>query len=201
MQSSEPGMPGAAAAGAPAVDPDLQKLLTQGETIRRFAAGADGEISARAPTVSGWSVGQHLEHMALVGLWVVDAVNGLAARPDEPPGGRPTLPGWVHVLTGWIPRGRVQAAKPVSPETDDPAAARAAVAKYRDGLASLPVRTDAIDAARGTRSHPALGHLTARRWLRFLHNHQGHHLRIIDEIRTAASADTSADGPQPGSAA
>lgn len=172
--------------GAVAAEATVQRLLIQADAIGALAAGSDDELRLLAAGVSRWTVGQQLEHMGLVGTWVVDAVGGLCASPDEPPAGRPSLPGWVHLLTGWIPRGRVRARPAVTPQTAEPAAARAEIERYLSGLASLPELAGALPTARATRAHPALGHLTAQRWLLFLFRHQRHHLGIIGEIQRAA---------------
>lgn len=164
------------------------RLAEQGREMAALAAGDDAALCVRAEGVSKWAVAQQLEHLGLTGSRVMDGIEAILSDPDTPPRGRPTPGGWMVLLTGRIPRGRVQARPEWSPPEASPERARGAVAMLAERTAALAARAPEIAAARATRPHPVLGQFDARRWLRFLVIHQEHHLRVVRDIRTTAGS-------------
>ena len=149
-----------------------------------FAAALIDHADVAAPAVSRWSVGQHLEHVAKANTACMAAIRGLAAGEGDAPGGKPTLAGRVVLATGWIPRGRGEAPEFTVPEPQpSPDALRAAFEETRAATESLPP----LPRDKRTRPHPALGHFTAKQWLRFAAIHVKHHLAIIREIQLKAA--------------
>lgn len=132
-------------------------------------------LTASNPRVSAWSVGQQLHHVLL-------ATNGIArALTDSVPGARrpdfnPLR--WAVLLAGDFPRGRGRAPKNAWPSDD------VTEGELRGLLAS---GRDALD--RAARAHPhawwrhfAFGVMRRDAAIRFLHIHNRHHLKIVDEI-------------------
>jgi hypothetical protein len=159
--------------------------------MRALAAGPEDELLATLPEVSGWSPAQHLEHLAITGLQVLQAIDRLRSAEGSGDGatGRrgPNLSGWLVVTLGHIPRGRAWERPEWSPERGDPERARAGLETLAGRLAALEPELPALAAARGTVPHPLLGGFTAARWVRFLGIHQAHHLAIVDDVRRAAA--------------
>lgn len=160
------------------------RLDAQAREIAALAAEDDRVLLARAEQVTAWSVAQQLEHLQLTGSRLLDAVEAILADPATPPRGRPNPAGWLVLLTGRIPRGRVKTRPEWSPDEASPERARE-VTSLAGRIAALAERRDELAAARATRPHPVLGQFTATRWLRFLTIHQEHHLRMAREIREA----------------
>lgn len=172
-------------------------LDRQSREMAALAAEDDDALLARAPEVSAWSVAQQLEHLGLTGVRVLDAIDAILADPEAPPRGRPNPAGWLVLLTGRIPRGRVVTRAEWSPEVASPERARQAVADLARRTAVLAARAGELVAARPTRPHPVLGQFTAGRWLRFLAIHQDHHLRLARDVRAAAGLPPHAPGVDP----
>jgi hypothetical protein len=174
---------GGRAAGLAAVFERLTAQQRQMEAL--LAAGVPG-LDARAEGVSAWSVAQQLEHLGLTGNRVLDAIDAILRDPAAPPRGRPNPAGWMVLLSGRIPRGRVKTRPEWTPPDSSPERARQGVAALGARTAALAERAGELAAARATRAHPRLGQFDARRWLRFLVIHQEHHLRLARDIRAAA---------------
>lgn len=170
------------------------RLAAQGREMAALAAEPDSALLARADGVSAWAVAQQIEHLGLTGGRVIDAVEAILADPGTPPRGRPNPAGWMVLLTGRIPRGRVKTRPEWAPPEASPERARQAVATLAGRTAALAARAAEIAAARATRPHMVLGQFDARRWLRFLAIHQEHHLRLVRDIREAAGLPAAAAG-------
>lgn len=173
---------GGRAAGLAAV---FDRLAAQHGEMTALLAEDDAALMVRADRVSGWSVAQQLEHLGLTGGKVLDALDAILREPAAPPRGRVNLVGRLVLLVGRIPRGRVKARPEWSPQDSSRQRAREGVETLAARTTALASRAGELAAARGTRAHPVLGQLDARRWLRFLAIHQDHHLRLVHDIRRA----------------
>ena len=128
------------------------------------------------PEVSGWSVGEHLDHL----IKVASGVSGrILAGPRE---GAPTsslsFTGKVVLLLGRIPRGRAKSPAGLEGE-------KRTVDELRNSLAQTRFESITSEHLRGRLSvgkHPVFGELSASEWLRFLVVHHRHHERIIGYI-------------------
>ena len=134
-----------------------------------------------APSVSQWSIHQHVEHLALVVLRSADIIQRLNAGEGET-GGRPKAVARLMLLSGQIPRGRGESPEFVLPgDAPDPGHVRSLIEGGRVALREAgPPRGD------NRQDHPFLGAFTAKQWLRFAVVHTRHHLGIIRDIRAAA---------------
>lgn len=130
---------------------------------------------ARAVAVSGWSVGQQIEHALLTIRGVVGELSKGKAR-FEP--AKPTLRGRLVLMVGRIPRGKGEAPLTVLPRSaPQPAELNALMAKSREALVHLAGIDDT-----STFFHPIFGRLDKAQSIRFLWIHTNHHLRIIRDI-------------------
>lgn len=156
----------------------LRAQLAQLEGLVADRAAGD----RRVPSISGWSVAEHVEHLARAHGAIFARLIQLT-EPDDPTssGGRVTLLGLVVLLVGRIPRGRGKAPAPSQP-IGGGGDARAQLEAARVQLEQLADRTDRLAASRGRFGHPYFGRLHPRQWLRFAEIHADHHLRIAREI-------------------
>ncbi len=185
--SAQPSLPAGVATS-------FARLAEQGREMAALAAEPDSSLLARADGVSAWAVAQQLEHLGLTGGRVIDAIDAILADPETPPRGRPNPSGWMVLLTGRIPRGKVKTRPEWAPPEASPERARQAVAALAGRTAALAACSAEIAAAHATRPHMVLGQFDARRWLRFLAIHQDHHLRLVRDIRAAAGLSPAAAG-------
>jgi len=162
-----------------------RKVLKQLDDLVDLSRQAD-EIAIRVEAVSRWSVGQHLEHLALSDAAVVAGLDKLAATPG-PAGGRPNLVGRMVLLFGYIPRGKGQAWKQILPGEDIEGTRLAASFDDvgRRLKAVFEPRSGELEAPPGRFRHRIFGDLHAFQWLRFVDLHHRHHGRIIRDIRRA----------------
>ena len=129
----------------------------------------------RAPAVSAWSVGQHLEHSFISATGIIRQL--AASIPGQRRRAWSLL--WTVVsLTGHIPRGRGVAPPAVHPQPEPTAERLAEV--HAEAVANLG-RVDAIDP-RAWFLHPVFGVLERRGALRFIDIHHRHHAKIIRDI-------------------
>lgn len=175
--------------------------------LARFVEAMQGSVElaedpdafeARAPEVSEWSVGLHLEHLLLVdrGLvdWLSRVARGEEVPPPEDPEGGPTAAGHVALLIGRIPRGRGRAPDGTVPEGRAREEVAGGLAEVVERARRLADGIGAIRRSEARMSHPALGTLDAAQWLRFARVHQDHHGRIVRDVLRAGSADEERDG-------
>ncbi len=138
------------------------------------------ETDVREPDVSGWSVHEHVEHVAVANNYFLTFLHRLS-KGEGSPEGRPRFLGRILLWTGFIPRGKGEAPDFVVPTGRGNV--RALLERARDRFAALGPQTKG-----GNRlPHPFIGAVTARQWARFAEVHTRHHLKIINDIRKTAS--------------
>jgi len=145
------------------------------ERLRDFAS----EASLQAPDVSGWSIGMHVHHCALGMIGMCNAV--LESSPPVPKSRFSALRTLV-LATGRIPRGRGKAPEMALPNPDlEPSELNALLdqSKVLIGRVAEANRDQWWE-------HFIFGSLNRDQTLRFIGIHNGHHLRIMTDIRAAA---------------
>jgi hypothetical protein len=167
-------------------DGSLARARAQFAAMRAIARAMESDLFVARPEVSGWSAGEHLDHLAKVSNGIAQLI--LRNKPVE---ARPlNLLGRAVLATGWIPRGRARSPEPL----------RGAVSTLEEleGLFSSGeelLRRLEDAPARATRHlltrHPYFGALDARHSIRFVSVHIHHHLKIVDEIARAARRSVS----------
>ncbi len=161
----------------------LERVRVQYDALIDLARDPDAP-TLRDESVSAWSIGEQLEHLALADRPILDAVDRiLAGGHADDAKKKPSKIGRMMLLSGWIPRGKGRAPEVARPRGADPGAIAA-------GLAIEKERCEAYDAAAlreaaGTVAHFAFGHMTACQWLRFIEVHHDHHMKIIRDIQRA----------------
>ncbi|MDH3733278.1 MAG: DinB family protein [Gemmatimonadota bacterium] len=173
-----------------------KSIGTEGRTRRSHTGLIAGIERARAlstdrealatddPSVSGWSVGLHLEHLwkaerGILG-WVESALDEPGAFPSS---GEPSKTGSIVLISGWIPRGRAKAPERSLPDPEVGYDLSERLAELRVQTDRLEPRLAELHACGSTFEHPLLGHFTPAQWLRFLDVHHRHHEKIIRDIR------------------
>jgi hypothetical protein len=129
----------------------------------------------RAPAVSGWSVGQQIEHTLLTIRGVVAELVKGKSRTQPP---KPTLMGRAILAVGRIPRGRGESPIAVLPRsTPGQRELSVLLKRCRESVRHLAAVHD-----ENTFLHPIFGRLDKKGSIRFLSIHTAHHLRIIRDI-------------------
>ncbi len=157
------------------IQESLSELDRQFERMRTLVQRAQ----ERDEAVSGWTVGDHLEHICTVA-----AGFGVVLITGRGPVFEAAMPEARHMVLsdGHIPRGKIKAPPAASPK----------------GLASIDAYTRMLDKTltrlksaaqqpdERTADHPLLGTMTRDEVLRFVVVHTAHHLGIIDDYGKAA---------------
>ena len=166
----------------------LHEAFDAFESIRQEGEAA---CRARAPEVSGWSVEQHLYHIALATDLAFRHVKSLVGRK----GRLSQQEGESHARAAQVleddvtPRGEAQAPRMVTPdETVEPRFLEMEMNGNREALAGLEAIADEITAAPAWIPHQVLGPLSAAHWLRFSALHARHHWAIVRDIRAALAS-------------
>lgn len=166
----------------------LQEAFDAFEALRLEGAEACG---AKDPEVSGWSVEQHLFHIALATDLAFQHVRSLVTgkgRLVQPDGALDPRAAGV-LASDHTPRGEAQAPRMVTPDADvDPEFLATELRMNREALEKLRGIEQEISAAPGWIPHQVLGTLAAPHWLRFAALHARHHWAIVRDIRKSTSA-------------
>lgn len=128
--------------------------------------------------ISGWTVGQQIEHVCMTIVRVhkeLFSPASLNRKTHLKPLGRAIL------TVGRIPRGRGKAPAVVRPS--DGSTTEQVQAVVLNAKASGAEVANAPEA--GTFDHPIFGVLDKKRAIRFLEVHTDHHIRIIKDILDA----------------
>jgi hypothetical protein len=161
----------------------LARIEEQFRGIEVLLGDGDAALAARAPAVSGWSVGQQVDHVLNVAQGVFNRLTG-----DSPELGRGiNATGRILLSIGWFPRGVGRSPKSVLP-AEAPLAARELerLGGLRADFQGLRFRNGLLASRERLFPHPYFGGLDPRQTLRFLVVHTHHHLKIVRDIRRAA---------------
>jgi hypothetical protein len=149
------------------------QLLLIGEQISQ----SPERITQRNSVVSGWSVGQHWDHLLKVDITVLESLCSNNAFPITKP---KSIIGWLVLFTGFIPRGKANSPQKLVGEevaADILLEQTKRAVRLLDAvpLSRLAVRNPFME-------HPFLGAFTAADWVRFLLIHHRHHQKIVVSI-------------------
>jgi hypothetical protein len=161
------------------------RALRQLALMAELAQGPELELAARAPAISGWSVAEQLEHLALVDRGVQKGIGRILDDPQLPAAPGINLIGKVVLGTGFMPRGRARTGPAFQPAAMPQEALHAALLEIDHGLRQMEPRLGELERAAGRSRHMVFGGLGGRQWLRFLTVHHHHHLKIVRDIRRA----------------
>ena len=165
---------------------DLEVFLSLVENFSQWTC--DGQIlNQRVEEVSGWSVGEHLDHVLMADLLNMKAVRMLEMRRGKETSDGLNEAGTVVFSSGEIPLGKATAPDFVIPQ---PGRSAEQIEELRlevlDGWKQVAPRLDEIDSTGRVLSHHAVGDLGAWQWLRFARIHTQHHQMIAGRIIEAS---------------
>lgn len=161
-----------------------QRLLPKimGQIDELIAISTDPERMQHSKAdVSKWSIGQHVEHLALAHSGVIARFESLIDGSVTDRGG-PTIMGHVILALGRFPRGRGKAPETTKPKQVDQAKITQRLTGMRSRLARHERDLARMAASDATFKHPIFGPLNAVQWLGFLDIHHRHHARIVSDI-------------------
>jgi hypothetical protein len=140
-------------------------------------------VALRATAVSGWSVGEQIEHVIAVGDSILDGLAEETRTEHEKP---LRFSGKFVLLTGFIPRGRGRSPEKLRPSGIAAEELRGRLQRFRERLRAIRENGASLDTNRSRFNHPLFGTLDARQWVRFVDIHQHHHVKIVRDIAGAA---------------
>lgn len=156
------------------------RLAAQLDEIEALLDGCPLEL--RVERVSGWSVGEQVDHVTQV----LAAGLGLLTDPQTTPRRGINLTGRILLGLGWLPRGVGKSPKSVLPKGASAVELRDRLAGIRGRLERLAAEPDRLRDPRPVVPHPYFGGLSPAQGLRFLEVHTRHHLKIVRDLRRAA---------------
>ncbi len=165
----------------------LQEIVAGLESLIDLA-GRPEEMSRQSRSVSGWSVGKHVEHLTLSDEVTLDGLSKLLADPQGGKPGKATVVGRICLWSGFVPRGRGKAPSGVVPQGLDSATVRQRLLTVRQGFVELDASVESLASSTATQPHPVFGRLDASQWLRFTAVHHNHHQKIMRDIARAPRA-------------
>jgi hypothetical protein len=141
------------------------------------------DAEAFVPAVSGWSVGEHADHVAATTRTALVGIRRLLKGHGDPAGSVNAF-GRRVLRQRAIPRGRGQAPVAVRPaDTTDVQAVGEALAAAADRVRRLDL--ERLVQVQGRLPHPYFGGLNAVEWLQFIDVHTRHHLAIARDVLAA----------------
>lgn len=152
---------------------EIEALLRQGEEVAR----------SRVPSVSGWSVAQHLDHVLLA---LERSLGKLLSNPSSL-SARINWVGRAVLAMGWFPRGVARAPKGFEGRNLPTDVLHERTAAVRGQVTALKGNIELFAREEGLLKHPYFGALSASEAVRFLAIHTGHHLKIVRAILRNAS--------------
>lgn len=159
----------------------------RGQLDELLALAEQADLAAvRAEAVSGWTVGQQLEHLLLSDQTILEGFDAFLDGTSTSEGGGPTAIGRLILMLGFIPRGKGKAPRRVLPGALDPGGVVTGFVEVKRRFEELEPRLGELEASRATNRHPVLGAFDFRQWLRFIQIHHRHHTKIIEDIRQTA---------------
>lgn len=144
------------------------------EDLRNSVARA----ALRAPAVSDWSIGMHVQHCCLAMLGFCESL--IASTPPTPDS-KFSLVTAIVFFSGRIPRGRGRSPDGGLPRQD---ISPAELGVLLDQSGRILNEVHDLNPQAWSQ-HPVFGVLDRDKTLRFLRIHNRHHLRIISDIVAA----------------
>ncbi len=166
---------------------DFPVVLQLHDEISTHLDPGDTIISTCALSVSEWSIAKHLEHVLMANTSVSGGLKALvegnlevASAPDM------SRLGKIILGRGVIPRGKAKSPEQFLPsEIPDSKHLREMHSLCSERYSFLENHLDAIQEMDIGFRHHVFGVLSAPVWVRFLHVHTLHHLKIVRDISKA----------------
>jgi hypothetical protein len=167
--------------------PTAYKALRQFYTeIQPMLDWPSDQLFRAVPAVSGWSTGQHLDHLMRANRGIFVGLQRMSEGQDLSRGqtGGLRWTGWLLLTLGVFPRGGRAPASTHPPDALTAEVLAQTVQKSRAALEALEPLLPTLADLPSRMPHPYFGMLNAPQWLRFAQLHSRHHARIIRQIAT-----------------
>jgi hypothetical protein len=152
-------------------------IRRQVDDMLAMPAKVGDALFVQRPGVSGWSAGEHLDHLAKVTGSVLRQLSKNEAV-DVPP---ISVIGRVILTTGWIPRGKARSPEKLRAVVTTREELEKAFAELAAMIGAFPGETDLL-SGRPLMKHPIFRGLDATQSLRFIEIHNAHHLKIARDV-------------------
>jgi len=166
-------------------DPDdLKSLLELFQFLQRWTTEAE-TLGCRQPDLSGWSVGEHVDHLLTAARLNLMAIRSIPGGRGHDPDQGMNRKGRLVLTAGRIPAGTAQAPSYVLPRADrtQEQLERLRSRVHRDwSSAEFERELESIHDSGQVLPHFAVGELSARQWLRFALVHSRHHITIAESL-------------------
>jgi len=163
------------------ISAELDRLDAQLRQVAALIDEGDERLGRRAPRVSGWSVGEQVDHLTKV----LERALALMLTSSTPLPKGINLTGRLLLACGRIPRGIGKSPQSVRGAERSAAELRESLARIRPLVERLRATPARLVDRTAIFPHPYFGGLDAAQALRFLSVHTDHHLRIVADIRKA----------------
>jgi hypothetical protein len=162
---------------------EIVRVANQLDEVAEIVRAGDAALRTRVERVSGWSVGQQLDHLLQAAQASLDRILDAPA----PLARRINLTGRVLLGLGWFPRGAARSPKAFEGRDRTAAEIAASIAGVRAALDRVRERPDLVGRPEAVVPHPYFRGLTGAQALRMVAVHTEHHLKIVRELRRAAA--------------
>jgi len=162
------------------------KIGSQILELKSLASSSEELLNLRNPSISQWSVEQHLDHTITTAKMIFGLVFMLLQSKSSKAPGKPKFLAKVVMATGYIPRGKGKSPADLLPKENPRAEIAKNLPMLEMAFKSVSGRLAEVEQCAATAPHPALGEFTPAQWLRFIEIHNNHHFKIIRDIRRKA---------------
>ena len=165
-------------------------LAAQQRAAERFTAAVSNLNEAQIhfrPAENDWTIAEIAEHVSIVNGGMLRITHKLLKQAEAEPTPAPEDLNLGYTFSLDDPPPKFQAPDGVCPKggvsiSDALATIKTAV----DGFGEIQSRLEAVDLTERTFPHPALGPISAYRWMILLGEHQDLHRRQIERVKAAA---------------
>ncbi|NND71403.1 MAG: hypothetical protein HKN43_07475 [Rhodothermales bacterium] len=159
-------------------------VSTLHEEMRVILDMEPGLLTTRAASVSDWSVCMQIEHVCLANKMVTSGLLAIATSgTGASRSGNINRLGLILLGRGVIPRGKADAPDQYRPDPESNLdSVRLLFEEVNGRLHKIGEHLDSIAAIREGFEHPYFGILPAPVWIRFMHVHSLHHIKIVRDI-------------------
>ncbi len=155
----------------------------------RFAAAVASVNDAQADFRAGeneWTIAEIAEHVHIVSGGMLRITHKLLKQAEADAKPAPADLSLDYTFAGGNPPQKFQAPEAVCPKGGvSVPEALASIQTTLNGFAEIKARLEAVDLSEQTYRHPALGPISAYRWMILLGEHQDLHRRQVERIKAA----------------
>ncbi|HMV48909.1 MAG TPA: DinB family protein [Blastocatellia bacterium] len=165
-------------------------LAAQQRAQDRFAAAVAGLTEAQAhfrPAENEWTIAEIAEHVGIVNGGMLRITHKLLKQAEAEPKPAPEDLQLDYTFTQGDAPPKFQAPESVHPKGNASIPeALASMTATLAGFAEIQSRLEAVDLSEKLFPHPALGPISACRWMILMSEHQDLHRRQIERVKAAA---------------